>query len=256
MFVKKSLEPIRAGHYVESMSAERVAIFKRERFTAFLVASFTLFLAAVLVLTIGLASVPVAHSETNGLPPAQQTDTPSPPIANSRVLSLFQFQGNWRRTNSEQHESARISSIEEAIDGLTWVVRKMAGGVLRSTTKPPEEVQFVWDGSALHQRIDGSNGTFTRPVALGAGPVEAIDDRGDPFFSSWKMGDDGLSLNWEQHQAHGRNIYRLKPDGQTLEIEHTIQVTALSGVAPIVYRSQFKRSPSSSPPAVSAPPAH
>lgn len=166
---------------------------------------------------------------------------------------LALFQGEWQRTDSEEAETARISSIDKAINGLTWVVRKMAGGVLRSSTKPPSEVQFVWDGSALHQRVYGDNGSFIRPVQLGADPIEALDDRGDPFISSWKIADEGLSLTWEQHQAYGQNLYRLNPDGQTLEIEHTINVTALSGVEPIVYRSQFRRNPGS-PPSVAGGP--
>lgn len=177
----------------------------------------------------------------------------APRTAIGSTAGLALFQGEWRRTDSEEAETARFSSIDQAINGLTWVVRKMAGGVLRSTTKPPSEVQFVWDGAALHQRVDGDNGSFDRPVQLGADPVEAIDDRGDLFTSSWDMADEGLSLTWEQHQAYGQNLYRLNSDGQTLEIEHTINVTALSGVEPIVYRSLFKRNPASPPSVASGP---
>lgn len=194
-----------------------------------------------------LSSSFVQAEEPRNLPVSAQ-------LAMPQAASLALFQGYWQRADSEQSESARISSIDKAIDGLTWVVRKMAGGVLRSTTKPPSEVQFVWDGSALHQRVDGDNGSFTRPVQLGADPIEAIDDRGDSFTSSWEMADEALSLTWEQHQAYGQNLYRLDPDGQTLEIEHIINVTALSGVEPIVYRSRFKRNPASTPAAVSTGP--
>lgn len=202
-----------------------------------------------LVLAAALLSSSVVQAEEPGnLPVSVQLMVPV-------SMKLALFQGHWQRTDSEQAESARISSIDKAIDGLTWVVRKMAGGVLRSTTKPPSEVQFVWDGSSLHQRVNGDNGSFTRPVQLGADPIEAVDDRGDSFTSSWEMADEALSLTWEQHQAYGQNLYRLNPDGQTLEIEHTINVTALSGVEPIVYRSRFKRNPESTPASVSTGPS-
>jgi hypothetical protein len=47
-------------------------------------------------------------------------------------------------------------------------------------------------------------------------------------------------VRWQQHQAYGSNLYRL--DGDALVVEHTIHVTALSDVAPIVYQSRFNRS--------------
>ncbi|MFK7897380.1 MAG: hypothetical protein AB8G23_16190 [Myxococcota bacterium] len=155
------------------------------------------------------------------------------------VLSVFQ--GDWERADSPEAEKERISSIDRAIGDLSWVVRKMAGGVLRSSTKPPSEVHFEWDGAALHQLVDGDQGSFSRPVEIGAEPMEAVDERGDPFTSSWEIGDGGLALSWEQHQAYGTNLYRVAEGGRLLEVEHTINVTALSGVAPIVYYSRFRR---------------
>ncbi len=200
-----------------------------------------------LVLGGAILSSSIAQADPIDLPVSAQLAVV--PAASNLAL----FQGHWQRADWDQAESARISSIDKAINGLTWVVRKMAAGVLRSTTKPPSEVQFVWDGAALHQRVKGDNGSFTRPVRIGADPVEAVDDRGDLFTSSWEMADEGLSLSWEQHQAYGQNLYRLNQDGQTLEIEHTINVTALSGVGPIVYRSRFKRNPADAPAVLSGP---
>ena len=51
----------------------------------------------------------------------------------------------------------------------------------------------------------------------------------------------GLRVDWEQHQANGNNIYWIDPSSRTLVVEHTINVTAISNIAPIIYVSRFDR---------------
>lgn len=154
---------------------------------------------------------------------------------------LAPYGGQWRRRSDEGLESSRILSIETATRELNWIVRRMAAGVLEKSTVPPLEMKFSWDGERLHQEVDGDNGRFLRPVDFDGPPQRQTDERGDPFTSTWVWTPDGLQVNWTQEQAFGSNLYRLDERGQSLVIEHRINVTAISGVAPIVYESRFSR---------------
>lgn len=163
--------------------------------------------------------------------------------AEAPTEDLSAYAGRWRRVDDGETEAARLLAIDEAISGLNWLMRKMASGVLRSTTTPPPELEFVWDGERLHQRVQGADGPETRPVLLGAEPRSSEDHRGVPFTWAWTQTPAGLRVRWEQHQAHGSNVYHVDEDTDRarLIVRHTINVTALSDVEPIVYVSRFER---------------
>ena len=166
------------------------------------------------------------------------------------VSKLAALDGRWQLLQSETDERIRIAAIDAAVQPLTWVVRKMAGRVLRSTTAPRPEVHFVWDGRELFERVPGHRGVEARLVDPEAGTSKAIDPRGEPFEGEWRWTSDGLRFRWRQDQAYGENLYRLDASGHALTIDHAIHVTALDGVGPILYRSRFARIEH---PSVSAP---
>ena len=155
---------------------------------------------------------------------------------------LALYEGLWRRIDDLDADGHRLRSIDSAIRDLSWIVRRMAAGVLKQSTAPPAEMQFTWDGERLHQLVTSGSGEVSRrPVELGAPPRILTDPRGEDFASSWTWTSDGLQVDWKQHQAEGSNLYRIDPQTRTLVVEHRIQVTALSGIEPIVYRSHFGR---------------
>jgi len=154
---------------------------------------------------------------------------------------LALFGGKWKRIADDEAEAARLTNIDDAVEDLTWIVRKMAGGVLKKSTVPPPEMSFTWDGVHLHQLVRSRKGEQQRLVRLGGAPETFVDPRGGDFSSTWIWTELGLQLDWVQHQAHGRNIYRVDARDQTLVVESRIQITAISGVGPIVYRSRFGR---------------
>ena len=118
----------------------------------------------------------------------------------------------------------------------------MASGVLRKTTAPPPEMEFVWDGDRLHQGLQGEDERDSRPVLLDGRLRSGLDKRGVPFSWSWSTTDSGLRVDWEQHQATGNNLYRIdEKDGRILFVQHTIFVTAIANIEPIVYLSRFSR---------------
>lgn len=166
---------------------------------------------------------------------------------------LAAYGGQWSRVADEAADDARLESIDSATGQLSWLVRKMATGVLEKSTEPPGELAFFWDGDALRQRVRGPNGEFDRLVGLDTGPQRTRDPRGEETTIEWRRTADGLEVHWSQAQAFGRNLYRVDEAGQTLLVEHRIQVTAIEGVEEIVYGSRFARL--AMPPVSSAPTA-
>ena len=155
--------------------------------------------------------------------------------SNPSSQRLADFDGRWRKLESMTDERDRLKSIDTAVADLTWVVRKMAGGVLRSTTAPKPELLFVWDGVRLHERVSGS----ARLIEPGAGPVTAVDPRGESFEGTWVWTPDGLRFSWRQRQAYGVNLYRFDEAKRELTVDHAIHVTGIDGVGPILYRARF-----------------
>lgn len=155
------------------------------------------------------------------------------------TFGLADLDGRWVQLDASQDADRRRTAIDTAIQPLSWVVRKMAGGVLHSTTSPDPTFHFVWDGERLQQRLPGKRGVTTRPVLPGAPAATGVDSRGEPFEGRWLWTSDGLAFRWHQHQAHGTNLYRVDPARHELTIDHDIQITAIDGIAPIAYRSRF-----------------
>jgi hypothetical protein len=154
---------------------------------------------------------------------------------------LAPYSGQWARIVDDAAEEARLESIDTATGELSWLVRKMATGVLEKSTQPPGELTFFWDGDALRQRVRGPNGEFDRLVGVDTGPQRTRDPRGEETTIEWRRTAQGLEVHWSQEQAFGHNLYRVDEAGQTLLVEHRIQVTAIDGVDEIVYGSRFGR---------------
>ena len=159
-------------------------------------------------------------------------------------VDLSEYQGHWQRIDDDGANEARFSAIGHALEGLSWIMRKFASPILRKTTTPPTRMDFTWDGNQLHERVEGANGNFSRAITLDGAEFVAKDSRGVEFSSAWSWTEAGLLVRWEQHQAVGNNIYRIDPQDQILIVEHTIIVTAISNVEPIIFLSRFSRSDS------------
>jgi hypothetical protein len=162
-------------------------------------------------------------------------------VSESVVIDLSDYDGRWERIEDEEANEARLSAIGKALEGLSWIMRRFASPILRKTTSPPKEMNFIWDGSQLHQRVINGDGNFLRLVNPGGETHFAKDGRGVDFSSVWALSESGLQLRWEQVQATGFNIYRVDSLEHTLLVEHTINVTAISNIEPIVFLSKFNR---------------
>jgi hypothetical protein len=159
----------------------------------------------------------------------------------SLTIDLSDYEGHWQRIDDDGGHEARMSAIGHALENLSWIMRKFASPILRKTTTPPIEMNFVWDGQRLFQGVEGKTGSLSRAIDLDGEFVVAKDHRGVDYSSAWTWTDSGLRLRWEQHQAVGNNIYRIDSRDHTLIVEHTIIITAISNVQPIVFRTRFSR---------------
>jgi hypothetical protein len=154
--------------------------------------------------------------------------------------NLMAFDGHWERVEQTRDEERRVAAIDRAVDSMSWLIRAFAGGVLRRSTRPPAEIKFVWNGSELQELPRDSPDGQYRPIRLDGNTRLADDDNGEVSLS-WHPEPRGMRLRWAQHQAHGSNVYRLEEAGSVLIVEHTIQVTAVSNIEPIIYYSHFTR---------------
>jgi len=154
--------------------------------------------------------------------------------------SLMAFDGNWEQIDQARDEERRVAAIDRAVGSMSWLIRGFAGRVLRTSTRPPSEIKFIWDGSELQELARDESEEQYRPIRLDGHTRLAQDDNGEVSLS-WHPAPQGMRLHWKQHQAHGSNVYRIEEAGDILIVEHTIQVTAISNIEPIVYQSHFMR---------------
>ena len=153
---------------------------------------------------------------------------------------LLRFAGSWSRVADATADAERMAAIDAALADLSWLVRKMASGVLRESTAPPPEVRFVWEGDRLVQHLAVDGEVLVRPVELtesfGIGSAE-----GSSAEPRWRWREGRLEVYWTRDQARGATRFRYEPSDDSLHVAYEIHVTALEGVAPIHYGSRFRR---------------
>jgi len=137
--------------------------------------------------------------------------------------SLMAFDGNWEQIDQARDEERRVAAIDRAVGSMSWLIRGFAGRVLRTSTRPPSEIKFIWDGSELQELARDESEEQYRPIRLDGHTRLAQDDNGEVSLS-WHPAPQGMRL-----------------PGDILIVEHTIQVTAISNIEPIVYQSHFMR---------------
>ncbi|HKK51198.1 MAG TPA: hypothetical protein VKA74_06405 [Myxococcota bacterium] len=176
--------------------------------------------------------------------------------ASDQSVSLAVFDGVWQRIGAEQDDESRLSAIDRALERLSWLVRKMAGRVLRQSTTPPPELRFVWQEGRLYEHRLQDDGSIHRRRVIPDGRMRP--DR-DGVEIAWQASPSELRLRWSQHQARGSTVFRLgerlgdRPgeapalprSGGALLVEYEIQVTAIDDVGPVLFQARFDRSATS-----------
>ena len=158
--------------------------------------------------------------------------------ASASADGLMPFAGAWTRVEIESDDERRLSAIDRAVAGLSWMTRQVVAPILKSSTAPPAAYEFVVEADRVWMRPTGE--------ALRALPLDGSSDSGDGprgrYTRSARVVDGAIETRWQQSDATGSNRYRVV-DGTLLVVEHTIHVTRLEGVDPIQYESRFRRAP-------------
>ena len=155
----------------------------------------------------------------------------------SAPVSLSRFAGRWERVGSDP-EDERLAAISEAIAELSWVMRGIAGPLLRQSTLPSDFYVFEVDGAEVRM---GSHGRPPSRLALDGQSRAHEDDRGAFEVTSERRAG-GIRTTWHSEQAHGSNTFEVADSGERLVVRTTLVVTAISGVEPIAYVEHFRRS--------------
>ena len=198
-----------------------------------------LLLSSVLVSLLLCSSI-VAMAE---MPSAAFENAPAAvaPLTSLAPIELADFGGDWTQIVDERDHESRIESIDSAVSDLSWLVRRMASGVLEKMTVPAEGVRFHWTGEALMQVVDRKDGVMQRPVVLDGQARTVPDHEGTDTITEWHRTPHGLEARWIQERAFGTTRYSLDPADETMRVEYEIHVTALEGVSAISYGSRFAR---------------
>lgn len=153
---------------------------------------------------------------------------------------LESFQGGWTRIAVEADDEARNSAIDQAISGLSWMVRSMAGPLLRRSIAPPSTMEFAVDGDQVEFAEQGRS---KRLLLLDGRETTATGDDGGTYRLRSRLEPSGIRREWIGDQAKGSNLYRVSKDGSRLTVKHVVLVTQVDGVSPIVFESHFARTP-------------
>lgn len=174
-------------------------------------------------------------------------------------LDLARFDGLWHRIEVEQDDDVRLSTIDWALEQLSWLLRTMVGKVLRQKTAPPSELHFVWEDGRLYQQRTLQNGEVLRRLVV---PDGRMRPDVDGVEIAWQASPSALRLDWIQQQARGSSVYRLgsgrsQPGQQEppeagaghggLLVEYEIQVTAVEDIRPVAFLAHFDRARASAP---------
>lgn len=165
---------------------------------------------------------------------------PAPSLAEtSPAAELSVFHGAWQRVAVEEDDKNRLSAIDSAVAGLSWLTRKMAAPILRATTSPPALYEFVVSEPAL---LFAERGEPPQPLPLDGTERRGEGPRGE-FSAHSRLIDGAIETEWIVADARGSNRYTLTDGGETLLVEHSIEVTALEGVEKFAYQTRFQRTP-------------
>jgi len=204
-----------------------------------------------------------------GIPPAASAELsgPSGPTVSDEApeaaLDLARFDGLWHRIEVEQDDDVRLSTIDWALEQLSWLLRTMVGKVLRQKTAPPSELHFVWEDGRLYQQRTLENGEVLRRLVV---PDGRMRPDVDGVEIAWQASPSALRLDWIQKQARGSSVYRLDPGpsqpgdpgepeapaaatraGSGMLVEYEIQVTAVEDIRPVAFLAHFDRARAGAP---------
>ena len=150
------------------------------------------------------------------------------------------FAGKWHLVEVEGEHEERIGEVDRAVGDLNWVMRSIARPMLRKAVTPPDAYEFALIDERLHFAAQGNP---LRPLRFDGSETESEGPRGTVKHRARNHGEQIETL-WQTSEGEGGSRFRVIDDGQTLLVESTLQITAISGVEAIVTQTRFRRTPS------------
>ena len=147
------------------------------------------------------------------------------------------FEQTHRYAGGDEGRAAVEAAIEDAIEGMSPMVRGIARRRLREANVIMDEIGFSLAGDPLRASYVG--GRIIETPASGAA-VDWVDPFGDTVKVSQRWSDRALVQHMFDDDGSRTNVYRFSEDGQRMTMSVTIEASRLP--APIRYRLEYRRS--------------
>lgn len=147
------------------------------------------------------------------------------------------FEGTWEGVRPKDEMRDEVNDkINDTVSKLNFVLRPFARSKLKEATKLCDEVTFDFQGPALAIACDD------RPVAtapINQGQSTYTNEEGNRYVLVNKVGDRQVLQVFADENGRRSNRYTVSPDGQTMEMEVTIDSDQLP--EPLVFTREFRR---------------
>ncbi len=152
------------------------------------------------------------------------------------ATGVARLQGRWLYAGGEAERQARLVAIEATVQEMPWIMRGLARRRIRAATEIPDRYLISLEGETI-TIVEGDEEAVT--ARWDGTPVEVPGDRGDTATQTLVWGDDELRAVNRQPKGSGTTVFRLSPDGRTMDVTATVSSPRLP--SDIVYVLSYRR---------------
>lgn len=142
--------------------------------------------------------------------------------------------GNWKYKSEKKIESARLAAIDEATEGLNFLLRGRARDMLREKTKPQKTLEITDEGHQVAIEAEKRRIIF-RPDGS---PVQ-VKNQGETATIRARRKDGKLTVETQGKNGVQTIVYEMSADGTQLFLETTIAVAKIGN--PLRYKTTYDR---------------
>jgi hypothetical protein len=152
--------------------------------------------------------------------------------AGALAAGLEDFEGTWVRVDREREDAARYAEIDRVTEGMSFVFRGFARGVMRRRMRPIERWIVARGAEAVSIRTD-------------AGVEFPLDGRPHPGgqdqqVTSTFTGDGEIQQSWRHgEESHGTTVWRLDETGSRLVLSDRVHDSHFA--RPVEYSTTYER---------------
>jgi len=152
--------------------------------------------------------------------------------ARAPASDLEDFEGTWVRVDREREDAARYEEIDRVTEGMSFVFRGFARGVMRRRMRPVE--RYVVARSAEVASIRADSGA---EYPLDGRPHAGKEDQ---QVTSWFTGEGEIEQSWRHgEESHGTTVWRLDETGSRLVASDRVYDPHFE--RPVEYSTSYER---------------